>query len=567
MVVNVTTKIVTSRMSGFDKQESGYFEWVPLDGAGPLTTPWEVDKLWNDLSSLPTGPQSANAHLPPLRFESVESGGATDVPKNEWTIAVDLTANLDLGGGVTIGAERKVDDLKRLVELSEGNADVAIVVQSVQSSFADRPTRMTGPKPEGNLDRFIIRDGQITNMVSVASEGLSENHTNLLQYATEFAPSENIGMVINSHGGGPEGLVGGTGRETLQELSSAISRGLEGSGHDALNILDFDACSMATPAVLATLNPVVDYVVASELRERGSSNLNAQNLGAIFSELLKRPHATAEELGQMFVENASDGVTPEVLKEDPYLHGPADVLAAFDTEQYGVFSSALNNLGEVLTEAAKNSTTRHEIEKVFDIAEPLLGGKNYPERRDLSEFVRALQSAAESGKLSDGDDAISKAAQKVIDAQSELTVDVHRTDDRVYDGLEGMYAFLPVKDVRDGLVDGATGLRWLDQFSSRPVKDKDEALIKLDFVADEILGRLSENSGVRFQPVLEDINNIRNAKTDEQIKQSMQALNKTVQTLLKGDLEQELIDAVVQSNEVPMANQWNVFLHSFTPAG
>lgn len=533
-------------MSGFEKLTS------PLDRPEPVedrsSTGLDASALWQDVSSLPKSPNTASPHLPEL----------------EWTIAVDLTANLDLNG-VKLGAEKKTESLMQLVDASRGKPDAAFVVQAVHGSFADRPADESVVE-DGQLDRFIIQNGQISNMQTVQNEGISANQTELLRYATDLAPSDHIGLVIQSHGGGSDGLLGGTGREPLDALSSAIKQGLEGSNHEALDILDFDACSMATPGVLQAMAPVADNVIASELRERGSENLNGQNLTAMFSALLNYSRATPEELSRMFVESANSGVTPEHLKGDPFLHSSADVLASFDTSQYRAFSNAMNELGARLQDVSQGTNVRGEIEKLFDSATPLVGGENYPERRDLGQFLSALQVASKEGRIPDDDGEIFAAAQNAIDAQSQMTGSLIRTNDPIYANLAGMYTFLPNQAVRDGLADGPNGLQWMNKAAARQIKNKDEFVGNLEAASADILRRVSEPAQIEFQPVVDAIDRVKNSRSDGEFEQSIEQLQATVESLFDSNLEKELIAQVVRRDDVPNADEWNAFMQSFVPA-
>lgn len=388
-----------------------------------------------------------NTGLPVLELEDSSPG------KAEWTIAVDYTADLKMNGTV-IGAQQKEEKLRELVETSKGHPEIAIAVQVPDRALTEMPAEGESPPQDVKLERYIIRDGEITNAETVDSIDIDENQTGLLQFATDSAPSEHIGLVIQSHGGGAAGLVGGTGRESLAELSEAIKNGLQGSGHERLDLLDFDSCSMSSPEVFGTISSAADHVVASELRERASKNFGGQNLNAIFTELIENPETSPEDLGKIFIDKANEGSIPEVLKGDPHEHVGADVLSSYDLSAYTEFSNALDEFGASMLDAAQDEQTKKAIENIIDNTTLLPGGKNFPERRDLNDFVSAVKAAAENGELPDEGGAISHAAANVLHAQTNMTEATRKTNGAGYDPLAGMYVSLPVQAVREGSSSG-----------------------------------------------------------------------------------------------------------------
>ncbi len=521
------------------------------------------DRLMSDVSA-PDAPDA-------LRPASNAVGTEWKLPALElvdpaaWTVAVDLTSDLILPDGTDVGGHHELSKLEQLVEASKGQPDVAIAVQAAGSRSREQlPTNGTGQQQDVQLDRYIIRDGQLTKVETVDSQGIQENQTGLLQFATQFAPSDHIGLVIQSHGGGADGLVGGTGEETLAQLNAAVKAGLTGSGHERLDLLDFDACSMASAATLGAVTDIADQVVASELRERASKNFDGQNLNAILTNLLQNPQLSPEDLAKTFVQRANEGVTPEVLQGDPFKHAGADVLSSYDSSQYGQFSNALNALGVQLTHAVtQDAAARSEIEQLIDETSELPGGQNFPERRDLREFVQSVKAAADSGELRDDDGAISRAATQLLDAQTNLTGDTQTVNAAGYDQLGGMYVFLPVQAVREGSADGPDGLHHLEQIANREPRDRNQTVDALEIISNEIAGKLSDDALQQFQPVIDAVNTIKNAKSDADFRDALRALGTVVKPLLASDVEQELIDNLIHREDVPQADQWNEFTHVF----
>jgi hypothetical protein len=542
-------------MGGFERHSPPPLEPPEASEYEPLTN-LALNSYLQEFQSLPTTPNTANQHLPPLTLEE------SNPERAKWTIAVDLTTDLVLQDGTRPQALTE-DSLRDLVENSRGRPDVAIAVQVAGSSESN-----SGSAPEDiELDRYIIRDGQISNFEQTDSRGIQNNHTDLLRFAVDAAPSDQIGLVIQAHGQGAKGLLADTGNQSLAELNDAIAAGLEGSGHERLDLLDLNACSMSSPAVIGSLTTATDFLVASELRERASKNFvggGAQNLNAIFSELMANPGVTPEELGGIFVERANDGNTPEVLHGDKFPHVGADILANFSTAEYQQFSSALNELGADLSVSLRDENSRRAIEEVIDRTSGLPGDHNLTGRRDLKQFLMGLQDAAQSGTLQHADE-ISQSLERVFAAEGELTEDVQGSVAGGYDKLGGMYVFLPDRNFRNGESDGQMGLHRLIQITERESKDRVQIANNLQAISNEIVQNLTLPSQNKFRPVFEAIENLKAVTDDAEYQDAIRDINSSVQGLLGTDVERELRDRLLSNERVPHSDQWNAFIQSFAP--
>ncbi len=505
---------------------------------------------------------SAAGHLPELVIEGSDKEPLKD--KTDWTIAVDFTSDLSLDDGTVLRAQDEAEQLKQVLQLSKANPELSIAVQAARNQ-SNQPLTDHLKQEDVILERFLIHDGKLSNIEEVDSIDIAANQTGLLEYATNAAPSEHIGLIIQAHGAGADGLRGGTGSESLDELSEAIQKGLAGSGHERLDLLDLNACSMASAATIAGLGEVTEHLIASELRERVGKNFSAQNLEAIFSELMQNPQGSPEATAQVFVETANQGTTPELLQGDKFMHVGADVLASYDCSEYKQFATALDTLGDSLSKAAIDGKNRNVLEKLIDQTSLLPGGENFPERRDLNEFVQSIKTAAANGELSDKDGALAKAAESLIEAQNQLTDSLSLSKAGGYDKLGGLYIFLPVKEVREGKLDGPMGLNWLEAASKRPVTDRERLTGKIELVVEDIHGKLSEGAKEEFKPVVDMLNKLKEAATDTEFKSALLELNKVVVALKTSIVGKELRELLVHREDVPGCSKWNDFVHSFVP--
>jgi hypothetical protein len=196
--------------------------------------------------------------------------------KQKWTLAIDLAMNLpEIGPHGHLVAQDKMYRLKQFAAETAGTP-VTIVVQEtvnkipeVATSYDDfthlgdgtisvyshelREARQPAIR-EGlySLKRYIIHDGTIDeSFAPMPSKGTANDLSSLLEFAGKQYPSERLGLVISSHGEGDDGLIGDTGRASLEEVNAAIKEGLSQSDRSNLDLLDFDSCNGVVPYLRA----------------------------------------------------------------------------------------------------------------------------------------------------------------------------------------------------------------------------------------------------------------------------------------------------------------------------
>lgn len=487
-----------------------------------------------------------------------------EIAKVRWTFAIDLTADLISKDGSNNGAQRQREQLKQLIELSRGQKDVTIAIQVADTLLAPLP-------PNFKINRYTIHDGVMKLEETIDSQGMAKNLEGFMKFATTIAPSEKIGLAIQSHGLGGRGVVGGTGSGTLTELTESIRIGLKGSGHSQLDVLDFDSCSMATPAVLASVRSVASYVVASEELQFSSKNFDGQNLPAVLTDLLKDPDMSAADLSRTIVEGANRGAKPEEIPDAGGRRGEhvgADTIASFDSRKIEQFNQALDEFGGLLLVALQNPQTRKAISELIDGTKRLETESDITEpdtgNRDLKEFMTTIKTAAENGVIPDPDGSIVRAVQKVLDAQAKMTTNFEKLDCSKVCGKDtrsGLYTLLPVREVRDGL---PPGLKYLLADSSESTENsfanKERVLAFLEHTTTEISAKLSDSAKLQFQPVIDAINKIRAAQTAQDFRAEMRALNNLARRLEGTNIYKELKDHVVKAETISGANKWNRFV-------
>lgn len=365
-----------------------------------------------------------------------------------WTLAVDLTANLEVGSGQTLGADRKAAELKKLAALTAGKP-VVIVAQVA--------TRQ-------RLERFVIRDGRITDDQQLLSRGYGADLTDLLRIASTRFPSEHLGLHIQSHGSAYMGLAGDAGTEGLFELADAVARGLAGSSRHELDYLSLDACLEGQNEVLDQLVGVAAQVVASPEEENGyAPGIDGQPLAAVVKDLIAHPDLTPSELADVAVEQAARAARP--ASELPPPPGGPDgpggevngtvTLSHYDMARYPAFAKALDAFGDALSAALAVRGDRARIAGAIDSTprfapdgkEKQLGAQ----QRDLKAFTARILDQVRSGALTDPDGRLLASAAAVQAAILDLVPRYYGQADAVgddgqpisYAALGGIGVFLP----------------------------------------------------------------------------------------------------------------------------
>ena len=136
----------------------------------------------------------------------------------------------------------------------------------------------------------------------LSSASMSNGNTlkAFLDIAAKEYPAEMYDLILWDHGGGPEL---GFGLDELYEDDGcmsvgAIARAIQQSAVERLDILNFDACLMASAEVAATLGGFTDYLVFSSETEPGYG----QEYSGWLNALAQDPRMNGFELGKRIVD-------------------------------------------------------------------------------------------------------------------------------------------------------------------------------------------------------------------------------------------------------------------------
>lgn len=384
------------------------------------------------------------AAAPNRAVEAARTGENDSKPsRQEWTVAYDLATNLkEKGAYGQMGAEDKINLLKDFVSVTRGTP-VTIIAQAIEpkpdaakpkEGAADSSSKAAKPE-DFTLVRYIIRDGIITALPPEKSQGFGQDLTNLLQMATKEAPSLKTALVVNAHGTGNMGLVGDNGKIALSDFESSVKSGLAGSGHEKLDLLDFDSCLMAQDGVLRRTQSIAKHLVASAEIENtdASQGIDGQNLDIWLANLLSNPKMDGAALGKTIINQADKGANNGLSNTSE----GTPTLALFNLEAVKPFQQSLDGLGQSLSRAIEKPANLKAVQAVIDsipvyaataVAAP--GGDNPQARlqkRDLSVFLTRLSTAIDQGKIQDSDGSLKEAIAKTQKQSQAVTEAVHKS--------------------------------------------------------------------------------------------------------------------------------------------
>ncbi len=510
---------------------------APLNGpartSAPATAP--LPSLGTDALSL-SGKAGSSASL----SDVLARAKAAVQQKPEWTMAVNLTTTLS----DKFGAAPKAQQLKDLAKETEGKP-VTIVAQQVTQGE-------NGPV----VERFVIKDGKVSVQGKHASEGFAKDLEGLTAWAAKEHPGQRMGVIIQSHGNAIDGMSGDNGGATLGEISAALSRGLKGSGRDALDILDFDACLMGQQEVVNAMRGVADHVIASSEVELANDmtlggSIDGQPTQEMLRALIANPEMDAEAFATRTIALASQAARPfdvdrdGVADADTQPMNATPTLSHYDMEHAEAMAKATDALGSALTAALKDPASRQAIEDVIARAPRFSPGQDLDavnrHQRDLKGFSEGLEGAIASGKLKDPSGAIRKALTDATKALDDLVGSHFGVDELAlptmkpqnYSQLGGMGVFLPSAEFLHGTPENmATPLDQIvsnAEFFSKQVLEQDDAertrakeffLRGAGGAMGEIWRSLPPERRAEFTPLREAFVALEQAETPEAISQA-----------------------------------------------
>lgn len=375
-------------------------------------------------------------------------------PPRRWTVAIQLSETVNHenydGQRIDAGAAVKLRQIQELAEQTR-NSPVTLYVQAPlprESETRQDGTVVTSGRQD--VATYRIENGQVTLVDQGPSLGFQQDLQNLIGRAAARAGDGNLGLVIQSHGFAEGGVGGTTGESTLPELEQTIRNGLQASGRTALDLLDFDACSMGNLDVARAMQGEARHVVASAELERAYGNgVDGQNIQRTLSDLIARPDMTPAEVAQHAVELARTGANCDDRSANQC---GTETLAHLDLSQFPPVEGAIDGLGTALAAAAADPAQRAVLQQLmndlphFENSRNPSGTRFDGERADVGLFLNALDQALASGRLTDSNGAIRQSIDQARQSLQALVPQFHGQPYENYDRMTGMSMFLPGKD-------------------------------------------------------------------------------------------------------------------------
>lgn len=289
--------------------------------------------------------------------------------EREWTIMGYFNGNnnLDYSQG---GSSYIIGDVQEMEHAGASEQVTSIVM-------------LSSLKTGGNSNYYKIEpaNDQLPDQVlsplleDMGTKDMSDQQTliNFIDYAVKNYPAKHYMLVLNSHGGGWQGVspdeANGSGdMMSLPDLREA----LETAPH--FDVVVFHACLMSMTEVAYEIKDLADYMVSSEISMPALSVLGADTW---LKSLIDNPQQSSFDISKKIVQCVYDNGT---------FAQKTTHMAVTDLSKMDALSANIGNLGNKLT-----TETGNYWSEVFDSwNETHYINNAYPAYTDLREFVKKL---------------------------------------------------------------------------------------------------------------------------------------------------------------------------------
>lgn len=384
----------------------------------------------------------------PFEFEDVSGKGPAHA--NEWTVAIDLDVTFAQRALPSDSSKASATPAPRL-----GGETKMAMLEELAAETKDRPVTIVAQTilKEGSapgvgaaiLTQYVIKDGSVTQIASRKAGTNAENVRDLVDTASHRFAASKIALAVHEHGSGDRGLKGNDGHVSLSDFSAAVARGLAGSGHEKLDLLDFDSCMMAQTGVLHSAQKIANELVAPADVEwvGASAGMNGQNLNLWLADLLHKPTMDGKDLGQAIVREAAQ------LAPVKNASLATQTMSDFNLkDNYNQFSQSFETFADALTKNAKNPKNRTELELLIRMSPRYLGQYSVDEngsKADLRSFADGVLKAIAGSKLDDPHGVLRLATIQMEAQQTKLVRSYYGApmDTFDYRKMGGLNVYLP----------------------------------------------------------------------------------------------------------------------------
>ena len=554
-----------------------------------------------------------DSYLDTLTTQSQSKHPTSSFPQPEWIVAVDLMTTQHLGSGEAVGADAQFQRLRALKDqtrdghvefvvqrirpeqLEQNGSDVRgsstgpinEVTDAVSKSTATRASSYQARFDKGqeesphSVDRYIIANGHITELPSQQSRSIKDDMRSLVQLSAGESPIARVGLIIQSHGQGAEGIITDAGDMSLAQIRESVKAGLSGSGRRQLDYLDFDACTMASGSVISALARVARGLVASAETENAFGNADAQNLVTLGREFARQPELGGLQMAEATVGLAAQGANNDTSSGDHHGLSATPDLEAINLNEEPRFESALSQFGIALSNARRNPYNAREIDRRIESARTYggrfaLSGRAQNQERDLLSFAQGIQVALRERTLLDSDGQLAGAAEALTAAHSLLVTRHFGDSHNGYDRAGGLSVNLPEFSTRQlfAVARQRDPFGILSSYIHDAAGRQSERRPGLVAIIDDSVSHLRESGDASSAQHLEMLKqNLQNASNDENYATQIARLSEFLQEQISSQAGKERITRLLHDVEsearedraargVDGASQWNSFVES-----
>jgi len=299
-----------------------------------------------------------------------EENNTPDAGLREWTIIGYFNGNNNLDN-TQAGTSYIIGDVQEMEHA--GSSDKVNSVIMLSSLKTGGNAKYYNIEKASNQLPDKVKSPMLEDM---GSKDMSDPQTliDFIDYALVHYPAKRYMLILNSHGGGWEGVspdeANGSGdMMSIYDLREAMEKGPH------FDVVVFHACLMSMSEVAYEIKDLADYLVASEISMPALSVLGADEW---LQDLMDDPGMSSYDLSKKIVQCVYNN--GEFAQKTTHM-------AVTDLSKMDVLGVKIGNLGNKLTTEVQDKWP--EVFEAWNETHYISEG--YPYYTDLREFVKRLQ--------------------------------------------------------------------------------------------------------------------------------------------------------------------------------
>ncbi len=354
--------------------------------------------------------------------QDLEVDGLVPEPQREWTFMVYMDGDNNLEGA-------GVEDFNEMeFAFKQSTNEVNVVVQFDRIAEFDTSNGDWEDCKRYAIQKDYDKDVMTSEVVQEMGEvnmGDPDTLVDFVKWSFKYYPAKQYALVLWDHGGAYRGICwddtdlteeGDADCITLPELRGALREIKQARGYRNLEIVGFDACSMAQVGVLYEIQEYADIVLASGFVEPGDGWPYERILPKLLSQPTMDKHKLAEIIAQEFQASYSD-------REDDPQDSPRTTMTAFNMTMFPQLVQVMNEFSVELSKIAgdryENIMFARSRALSYDMVP--IGPFTFTNYclTDLTDFCMKI---IDDPQIKFNNMELTRIAQTVIDAQESCTV-------------------------------------------------------------------------------------------------------------------------------------------------